>query len=73
MKASKKKNTDNLKIRNSDVQEIHLSDSDFFKDEDNENTRKNRNKNYCYKNQNILVNSTDTNRQQNSIDIYKNQ
>ena len=73
MKAIKKKNTDNLKIRNSDVQEIHLLDSDFFKDEENENTRKNRNKNYCYKNQNILVNSTDTNRQQNSIDIYKNQ
>lgn len=73
MKAIKKKNTDNSKIRNSDVQEIYLSDSDFFKDEENENTSKNRNKNYCYKNQNILVNSTDTNRQQNSIDIYKNQ
>ena len=68
MKPLKKKNTDNLKTRILDVQEMHSSDSDLFADGEIEYMRKKRNKNYCYKNQNILVNSTDTNRQQNSID-----
>lgn len=71
MKSIKKKNTDTLKTRIQDVQDI--SSSDLYEDEENEYLRKNKNKNYCYKNQNILVNSTDTNRQQNSIDFHKNQ